>query len=1069
MPGLDPAASRHWLNLILGSVGAAGAVLFGLATFEDYRFTLEEGWRRAETAAQVLEQHADRTLQVSELLTARVADMVRFRGAEYLTGPGWAEFSDLAGRTPQISAIWVIDAEGRLMASTRAPNLPAIDFSDRGYFRALREATAAAAADAPPAARNGRAPPPPPRYLDGLLRGRVIGEWFFSYNRALTEEGRFRGLVQVSIPAAALDRVHASLDLPHGSMVALQRGDGTLLMRWPLLGEASPEEDPLPWSDGPVQARLEVKGGPEGGALLVARRTLAEPPLVVTAALSREQVLAPFRARLRRNATGLALAVTLLGGLAWAALSAARRERDALAQERTARLALAARQRELATALAERERLLASLAGSEARLRLAQEVGGVGVWDRELATANGGTAGATATTATTTAGAGAFCSDVFRRLYDLPREGPVPGREAWLERVHPEDRERAAAAEQEALATGSHVLEFRILRPDGSTRWIRAEGRVLPDAAGAPRRLLSVHRDITEQRNAAAALAAANADLELRVADRTSALAQANAHLAESEARFRGIFDATFQFIGLIAPDGTVLEVNRAALEVSGLSRDSVVGRPFWEGGWWDRSPGSAAEARLRQAVAEAATGRFVRFEAEMLRADGGRVAVDFSLNPVQGEDGQVVLLVPEARDVTALKEAQAQLHEVQKLETLGQITGGVAHDFNNLLMAVLGNLQLALKRLPNGVDPRLRRNIEGAIAGAERGATLTQRLLAFARRQDLQPRAVALDELMAGMLELLRRSAGPLVQVVAEAPPPDLRPARVDPHQLELALLNLAVNARDAMPSGGMLRLSLAGETLEEGGAHPAGLPPGAYVRIEVADTGQGMDEVTLARAVEPFFTTKGPGQGTGLGLSMVHGLAAQSGGALRLASQPGAGTTAMLWLPAAEAGTEAGAAGEAGGTEGVEHPPAAALPPLRVLVVDDEPLVLASTTDMLGDLGHFAMAASGGDAALRLLREHPEIDLLLTDFAMPDMTGTALARAARALRPGLPVLLATGYAELPQPGEPGLPRLAKPFSQRLLATRMAEALREVTDGPEARAAAERARLAAGQGQGAA
>jgi signal transduction histidine kinase len=365
---------------------------------------------------------------------------------------------------------------------------------------------------------------------------------------------------------------------------------------------------------------------------------------------------------------------------------------------------------------------------------------------------------------------------------------------------------------------------------------------------------------------------------------------------------------------------------------------------------------------------------------------------------------------------------ALAQVHEMQKLESLGQLTGGVAHDFNNLLMAVLGNLELIRKYLP--ADSRILRLVDGAIQGAERGAVLTKRMLAFARRQELRPEAVDIARLVDSMIEMLSRSLGPMIRVTTEFDP-DLAPARVDPNQLELALLNLAVNARDAMPAGG--HLAIAARREPAGSAGMPDLAPGNYVCIAVRDTGSGMDEATLKRATEPFFTTKGRGRGTGLGLSMVHGLVAQSGGAMRIESRPNRGTTVTLWLPVCEP-AEASLASSSGmpGTDQIR--------PCRVLVVDDDPIVLASTAAMLGDLGHSAIEATSGRRALEMLRQEPGIDIVVTDYAMPGMTGSELAARIERLRPGLPVVIASGYAELLKQ-ELTLPRLAKPYRQHDLA----------------------------------
>ncbi len=373
---------------------------------------------------------------------------------------------------------------------------------------------------------------------------------------------------------------------------------------------------------------------------------------------------------------------------------------------------------------------------------------------------------------------------------------------------------------------------------------------------------------------------------------------------------------------------------------------------------------------------------------------------------------------------------ALAQVHEMQKLESLGQLTGGVAHDFNNLLMVVLGNLQLLRKRLPD--DPRLLRLVDGAMQGADRGATLTKRMLAFARRQELRPETVDVRRLVDGMEEMLRRTLGPTIQIATEYRP-DLPPIRVDPSQLELALLNLALNARDAMPHGG--RLVIGGYCAASGPDSPQGLPPGRYVCLFVSDTGDGMDEATLKRAAEPFFTTKGSGKGTGLGLSMVDGVAAQSGGAMRVTSRPSVGTRVEIWLPVGEALSVA-----------ASSPPGStfddALGPYRVMVVDDDPLLVSSTAAMLEDLGHLVIEALSGARALDMLRLGAKVDVVVTDHAMPGMTGSELARQIRQQWPSLPIILATGYAELPNGEDPGLPRLAKPYRQSELAAQITKAL---------------------------
>ncbi len=377
---------------------------------------------------------------------------------------------------------------------------------------------------------------------------------------------------------------------------------------------------------------------------------------------------------------------------------------------------------------------------------------------------------------------------------------------------------------------------------------------------------------------------------------------------------------------------------------------------------------------------------------------------------------------------------AQSALMQAQKLETMGQLVGGVAHDFNNLLMAVIGNLELLARKISH--DPRQAKLLHGAMEGARRGATLTQRLLAFARKQELQSRATDIQALVRDMHDLITRSVGPLINVEIRAGG-SLPSINIDANQVEMALLNLAVNARDAMPSGGTLTIAME---RREATAEQPELHPGTYVRLSVQDTGEGMDEATLARAVEPFFSTKGVGKGTGLGLSMVHGLAEQSGGAFRLRSSVGVGTCAELWLPVAESTAVAPA---------LPAPVHAASVRATVLLVDDDALIASSTAALLEDLGHRVAEAHSGREALVLMQDGLAPDIVVTDYAMPGMTGMDLAIALREQHPGLPILLATGYAELQgvQPIE--LPRIAKPYTQQQLS---AEIVRLVACSPAAR-----------------
>jgi signal transduction histidine kinase len=376
--------------------------------------------------------------------------------------------------------------------------------------------------------------------------------------------------------------------------------------------------------------------------------------------------------------------------------------------------------------------------------------------------------------------------------------------------------------------------------------------------------------------------------------------------------------------------------------------------------------------------------------------------------------------------EIAGRERAQTALLQAQKIEALGQLVGGVAHDFNNLLMAVIGNLDLLSKKI--GGDARLQRLLSGAMEGARRGATLTQRLLAFARKQELKAQATDVRSLVEDMMGLIERSVGPMVSVELDAEGA-MPPVDVDPNQLEMALLNLAVNARDAMVSGGMLTIRLNVEDVD--GNDQLGVVPGRYVVLSVRDTGEGMDSETLAKAVEPFFSTKGVGKGTGLGLSMVFGLAQQSGGTLRLESAPSRGTTARLWLPIARKTSDpAGPAPSA-----VTQTSARA----RILFVDDDLLIAGSTVALLEDLGHEVVEVHSAHEALQLLEGGLPTDLLITDHAMPGMTGMELAWEVRRQRPQLPILLATGFAESEGPKVIDVVRLAKPYTQAELANEIA------------------------------
>ncbi|RUM27020.1 PAS domain-containing sensor histidine kinase [Rhizobium vallis] len=568
------------------------------------------------------------------------------------------------------------------------------------------------------------------------------------------------------------------------------------------------------------------------------------------------------------------------------------------------------------------------------------------------------------------------------------------------------EEDRAAGIPERALATAAETGRFEgegwRQRKDGSRFWAHVIIDPIRRPSGELIGFAKITRDLTERR------AAENA-------------------IRESEEQFRRLIQGVSDYaIYMLDPKGNVSSWNFGAERIKGYRPEEIIGRHFSTFYTPEDREAGVPETALTVARAE---GRFER-EGWRVRKDGTRFWASVVIDVIRDDDGDVLGFAKITRDITekmetqrALEQAREELFQSQKMEAIGQLTGGIAHDFNNLLMAVLGSLEILKKRMPQ--DLSLTSLVDNAMQGAQRGAALTQRMLAFSRRQELHVEPIDVSGLVRGMMDMLSRSLGPLT-VIDTFFPVRLPTILTDPNQLEMAILNLVVNARDAMPSGGRIVLRASEES-----APPAKSPlsPGRYVRIAVTDEGEGMDAKTLEQAVSPFFTTKGVGKGTGLGLSMVQGLTTQSGGRLFLKSKPGEGTTAELWFPVvvAERATETAA----------DLPQREQIAPdgLRVLAVDDDGLVLMNTTLMLEDLGHTVFEAMAGSEALDILHRQP-VDLVICDHAMPRMTGAQLAQAIRDEWPEMPILLATGYAELPEgAGMINLPRLGKPFSQAQLA----------------------------------
>ena len=598
-------------------------------------------------------------------------------------------------------------------------------------------------------------------------------------------------------------------------------------------------------------------------------------------------------------------------------------------------------------------------------------------------------------------------------------------REGWPEVADFNDNVMRVGLSGGTLAYKNHMLTLhRNGRPEPV--WMNLDYSPVYDETGKPAGVLAIVVETTDAVRADAALRDLNETLEDRTEERLR-------ELSRSQTQFRLLVQGVTDYaIYMLDPEGQVSSWNAGAERIKGYAPEEIIGEHF------SRFYPDEDRARGEPVRALETARREGRFAAEgwRVRKDGSRFRASVVIDAIQDDDGQLIGFAKITRDVTEREQTQRELEmarealfQSQKMDAIGQLTGGVAHDFNNLLMAILSSFALLRKRVPH--DPQIMRLIDNGVQGAERGAVLTQRMLAFARRQDLKTAPLDLAALVTGMTDLLQRTIGPAWTIVTEFPA-NLSMVVADANQLEMALLNLVVNARDAMPDGGQIRIEARDRPGQRGDAD---LSPGDYVELSVIDHGIGMDAATLERASEPFFTTKGVGKGTGLGLSMIHGYARQLGGTLALESDVGVGTRAHLWLPA-------GGAAAATGAEPASDAAAPAIAARTVLTVDDDGLVLMNTAALLEDLGHIVIEATSASEALELFRQRPDIGLLITDQAMPGMTGSQLIEAVRAERPELPIILASGYGETPADGVTAVVRLGKPFSQPDLQHALAAAL---------------------------
>jgi PAS domain S-box-containing protein len=711
--------------------------------------------------------------------------------------------------------------------------------------------------------------------------------------------------------------------------------------------------------------------------------------------------------------------------------------------------------------ISDRRRAQERLVLSEESLRLTTQAAEIGTWDLDLVTDT------------------LTWSDRTKAMFGVSPDA-VCTLDDFYNGLHPEDRAATSKAFAEALDPNLRAVydvQYRTVgKEDGVVRWVAAKGKGLFDAEGRCVRAVGTAIDITASKLADArhAFMLELSDL-LRGAETEVALQAASALMG----RYFGVSRVGY---GLLDPIEDVFDYSICWTDGS---VPPLLGR-------------FPAQAFGRKIVAKLSAGETVVVDdlfsdtisdevetldtassvdtrailvVPFLRAGRLRTIVYLNDRPVRRWSAEEIGFMQEVAERTRqviergeaeaallamnatlearveartreLRSTEEALRQSQKMEAIGQLTGGIAHDFNNLLQGITGSLDLMQRRLREGRIADLDRYLVGAMASASRAAALTHRLLAFSRRQPLDPRSVQVNPLIASMEELLRRTLGETIDLVLSLPE-DVWPTRCDPNQLENAVLNLAINARDAMPDGGKLTITSCNVDVDAAmSAVKPDLRPGPYVCISVSDTGVGMDAETMARAFEPFFTTKPTGQGTGLGLSMIYGFARQSQGFAKIESEPGQGATFKLYLPRADGQPE-------------DQEPAVALVQVKgahdetVLVVEDEPVVRALIVEVLNELGYRALEAADGPTGLEILQSNQPIDLLITDIGLPGLNGRQIADAARLQRPGLKTLFMTGYAETAAVAsgflDPGMAMITKPFAMDALAAR----IRELIEGP--------------------
>ena len=931
-------------------------VLFSFIMWQDYRAEYRAGEQDVLRTAEIFQQHALNVFETHQLVAERVSDR--------LLGMGWNEIGrsaairaylgKICNTYPQVQAIWLADASGVVRNSNHPIPASPVHIDDRDYFKALREADVGMS-------------------IGSIVSGRVMkGLNFNVASRRESRTGAFDGVIVITVFPEYFNRFWNRAAGRSDAVAALVRSDGMHLARAPVL---DPGKLSSPRSSSFSQA---IRRGEQGAYVgvsttdaikrLYAVRRIGNYDVYMVYGIGMKELFRDWRRNFAFYGCIFGAATTALLLLSLVALKRTREEQRAVHHWR-----------DLATRLEESS---AELQTSTRRLKLATVSGGLGVWELNMKENT------------------RVWDDRMLELYGISRDGFSGRLEAWEKRIHPDDRERTVAAYNAALrGEKEYDIDFRIVRPDGNVRNIKADGIVIRDAEGNPVRMIGINKDITEQKRTEEVLKTYRQGLEALVEERAEALMAVNKQLRQVSAYNRRLIETTLDPLVTIDASGKITDVNLATENATGYPRDQLIGKDF---------PGYFTEPERARAGYEQTfrEGKVQDYPLEILHRDGTVTPVLYNASVYRDDSGEVLGVFAAARDITERKRAEERMRHAQKLESLGVLAGGIAHDFNNLLMAIVGHTDLALGKLPP-VSP-IREHLEEVERASQRAADLCRQMLAYSGKGRFVIEPLDLGEVVKEMSDMLSMSISKKA-ILRYRLSRELPRIEADASQIRQVVMNLIINASEAIGDNPG-DITLATGTVdcdrvylrEIGGGED--LPEGRYVFLEVTDTGTGMDKETQKKIFDPFFTTKFTGRG--LGLAAVLGIVRGHRGAIKVYSEMGKGSTFKVLLPAVENAVMpvAGPVLPKEGWKGTG----------TVLLADDEEMVREVGVSMLESLGFRVLTAADGQEATEIFRTHgDEIRCVILDLTMPRMDGGEAFREIRRIRPGVRVILTSGYDE--------------------------------------------------------